>query len=63
MSYPKEPQRFTTLPCIDGHEVIDRDGRAVDWRPTKRSANGVAYVLNNAAKNGPDALARALRAS
>jgi hypothetical protein len=56
-------QRFTVLTCIDGFEVIDSDGRAVDHRSTLQSANGVAFNLNNAAKNGPRALARALKAA
>ena len=58
-----EPRRFTTARCIGGWEVIDQDGRPVDRRDTHQSANGVAYMLNRAARSGPKALARALRAA
>lgn len=55
---------FTTLPTIDGYDVIDAaTGRPVDHRDTRRSANGRAYTLNDAAKAGPRTLARALRAA
>jgi hypothetical protein len=53
---------FDTLSTCDGrHEVIDaHTGRPVGVRDTLRSANGVAFRLNQAAADGPDALARAL---
>lgn len=52
--------RFTTAPCIDGYEVVVRDsGRAVAKRATLHSASGTAFKLNNAARYGPKALARA----
>lgn len=54
---------FTTLPTIDGYDVIDSaTGHAVDHRETLASANGVAFNLNGALRGGPKALARALRA-
>ena len=56
-------RRFTIAPCIDGWEVVDEDGRPVDKRESKASANGVAYRLNGAAAHGPKTLARALRAT
>jgi hypothetical protein len=55
---------FGTLPTIDGYDVIALDtGRPLDHRETLQEANGVAFHLNEAAKNGPKALARALKAS
>ena len=51
---------FDTLATIDGYDVVDERGYAVAHRDTRASANGVAYVLNNAAKAGPKALASAL---
>lgn len=59
---PNRYVHFETLPTIDGgHDVIDSEtGRTVAHRATKRSANGVAYLLNGAAAQGPGALARAL---
>ncbi len=58
-SYPLE--RFSTLATINGdYEVIDTvTGRAVAQRETRRSANGVVWRLNDAAKLGPNSLARA----
>lgn len=54
---------FTTLPTIDGFDVIDAaTGHPVDHRDTLKSATGRAYSLNGAAMNGPRALARALKA-
>lgn len=52
--------RFDTLATIDGYEVVDERGRAVDRRATRVSANGVAYMLNKAAAAGPQALASVL---
>ena len=55
----KSARAFTTLPTIDGYDVIDTTtGRAMDHRETKRSASGRAFVLNEAAKVGPRALAQ-----
>lgn len=53
---------FTTSALIDGrYEVVDETtGRPVAVRETKASANGVAFDLNNAAKGGRQALAKAL---
>lgn len=55
---------FTILRTIDGWDVIDENtGRPVDHRATPQSANGVAFKLNNAMREGPRALARALKAA
>ena len=56
---------FAMAPTIDGYEVIALDtGRPVSESGlTAQQANGKAQYLNNAAANGPKALARALRAS
>lgn len=51
--------RFTTAPCIDGVEVVGPDGRAVARRKSGQAANGVAFFLNGAVKDGPKALIRA----
>lgn len=60
---PKPPRLFSTLPCIDGYDVIDTaTGRPVDHRDTHRQANGVAFKLNGAAMISPRALANALGA-
>jgi hypothetical protein len=57
-----EPQ-FAVHPAIDGFEVIEnKTGRMVDKRATKRSANGVVFKLNEAARRGPFALDGALGA-
>lgn len=54
---------FTTLPTIEGFEVIAIDtGRPVAHRETLKSATGTAYRYNLAANQGPKALARVLRA-
>lgn len=54
---------FDTLPTIDGYQVVFSDtGRPIAARATHASANGLAFVLNQAAKDGPKALARALGA-
>lgn len=53
-------RRFTVLPTILGFEVIDADGRPVDTRETRASANGVAQSLNEAEKAGQAALIGAL---
>lgn len=51
---------FAAIRTIDGAEVIATDtGRPVAIRDDLRSANGVAYALNDAAKRGPHALASA----
>lgn len=52
--------QFDTLATIDGYDVVDERGRAVDHRSTRSSANGVAYMLNRAAAAGPKALASVL---
>lgn len=45
--------RFSTLATIGGgFEVIDENGRAVAERADRASANGVAYMLNQAAADG-----------
>lgn len=45
---------FATLPTIDGYEVIATDtGHPVAHRETLHSANGVAFMLNNAAQSNP----------
>lgn len=45
--------RFSILPTLDGFDVIDdATGRPVDHRDTARSANGVAFSLNDAARHG-----------
>ena len=55
--------RFTTLPTIDGFDVVDdHTGRPVDHRSSLASANGVAYKLNSAMLAGTDALCAALGA-
>lgn len=51
---------FSTLATIEGWEVVDDRGRAVAHKPTAASANGVAFMLNNAAKAGPKALVSVL---
>ena len=53
---------FSTAVCIDGYEVVDQDGRPYAKRRTQQSANGVAYFFNEAARNGPKALAGAFSA-
>lgn len=54
-------ERFITLPTIDGYDVIgENSGRPYAHRDTAQSANGVAFVLNQAAEDGPRAMARAL---
>lgn len=59
------PRPFTIGPTLDGYEVIAIDtGRPVSESGlTPQQANGKAQHLNNAAANGPRALARALRAT
>lgn len=53
---------FGTLPTIGGYDVIANDtGRPVAHRDTHQSANGVAFVLNNAARGGVKALAQAFQ--
>ncbi len=52
--------KFSTLPTIDGFDVIDERGYPVDHRPTKAEANGVAFRLNSIAYQGPKALAKAM---
>lgn len=59
--HTQQPPRFTTLRAIDGVEIIDERGRPVGKRETLQSANGYAWFLNDAARRGPCALARALR--
>lgn len=45
--------RFSVIPTIDGYDVIDGEtGHPVDHRDTPRSANGVAFFLNDAAAHG-----------
>lgn len=56
-------RRFTILPGLYGFEVIDADGRPVDRRETRKSANGAAQYLNEAAMRGTKSLERALRCS
>ena len=52
------PRPFTTLPTIDGYDVIASDtGRPVDHRDTLREANGVAYRLNNIVQEASEARA------
>lgn len=54
---------FTCLPTIGGYDVVaDDTGRPVAHRATHASANGVAFVLNDAARGGPKALVRAFKA-
>jgi hypothetical protein len=54
---------FSVAPTIDGYEVIENTtGRPLDTRETREAAQGFAYVLNQAAKNSPKALARVLKA-
>lgn len=49
--------RFTTLRTIDGFDVVDASGHAVDHRSTLAEANGVAFHLNGVAReNGVDGL-------
>lgn len=56
----RQPPQFSTLPTIDGFDVIDDRGRPIDRRETLASANGVAFLLNGAARQGAKALIRAL---
>jgi hypothetical protein len=59
---PAMTRTFGTLRTIDGYDVIATDsGRAVAHRATHASANGVAFVLNDAAAGGAKALARAFK--
>lgn len=52
---------FGTNPAIDGYEVVANDtGRPVAHRDSLQSANGVAFVLNDAAAHGQKALLNAL---
>jgi hypothetical protein len=52
---------FEVLPTIDGFDVIDSDtGRPVAHRESRRSANGVAFRLNNAHRAGGREFERAL---
>lgn len=45
--------QFAVQPHGDDYEVFDvRSGRPVDIRPSRRSANGVAYRMNQAAAEG-----------
>ena len=55
---------FAAQSTLAGFEVIDTTtGRSMGFeRDTLASANGIAQALNNAAIQGPRALARALRA-
>lgn len=59
------PQRFGTLPTINGYEVVDMaTGRSLGFeRPTRNSANGIAQSLNRAALSGSRELSRALGAA
>lgn len=57
-THDARPRPFSTLPCIDGYDVIATDtGRPVDHRATLREANGVAYRLNNIAQESGEARA------
>lgn len=56
----KTPTRFSILPAILGHEVIDSDGRAVAVELSKRDARDAAERLNSIAMNGSRAVAAAL---
>lgn len=59
----KRPAVFGTLPSIDGYLVIANDtGREVEVCANLSEATGIAADLNAAAKQGPAALARALKA-
>jgi hypothetical protein len=53
-------QRFTTATALDGHEVVDRDGRPVAVRATEDDARFEAAFLNNAASLGRVSLATAI---
>jgi hypothetical protein len=61
--WDKGPAVFGTLPSIDGYLVIANDtGREVQVCDNLSEATGVAEHLNAIAKNGPKALAIALKA-
>lgn len=47
------PRRFSTLPAIDGHQVIDFDGRQVETCELSSEAEALASNLNDAAMGGP----------
>lgn len=58
----KREAAFGILPTLDGWEVIANDtGHPVAVRETAQSANGTAFVLNDALRDGPRALSRAMR--
>lgn len=53
--------QFEAIDTIDGAQVIDvLTGHAVLERPTRKSAAGIAWSLNRAAADGPEALILAL---
>lgn len=56
---------FTYGATLDGYEVVDvSTGRSMGFEyDTAQQANGKAQYLNEVAKAGPRALARALRAA
>lgn len=65
---PVNLRPFEIAPTLEGHEVVAKDtGRPVTGTFTGENsaqrANGHAQFLNNAALNGPRALARAMRAA
>lgn len=56
---------FSYGPTLEGFEVVDMStGRSMGFEyETAQQANGKAQYLNEVAKSGPRALARALRAA
>lgn len=56
-----DARMFGTNPCGEVYEVVANDnGHTVAIRASLASANGVAFKLNEAARNGQKALAKAL---
>lgn len=60
-SYPAENfNRFSTLATMSGYEVVDERGHPVAEREDRQSASGVAFMLNRAAADGGEALAKTI---
>lgn len=62
---PRRPSAFEAVSVGDAFAVIDKEtGHQVSFRTfeDRRAANGLAYALNGALRDGPRALARAMGA-
>lgn len=55
------PTRFSVGSTIDGHEVVDFDGRSIVPAFSEGEAREIVVMLNDAAAGGTTALSRAIQ--